>query len=124
MLQECHSLQDMNESNVMFYDFIVGGKKTPEEVAAWQLATVDVRDVADGHIRALEVPEAGGELAEPEAAEALGVATGVELAEPEAAFELAEPEAGELLGAEDASAVTVTVAGAGLSAAGPEPWRW
>ena len=61
MLQECHSLQDMNESNVMFYDFIVGGKKTPEEVAAWQLATVDVRDVADGHIRALEVPEAGGE---------------------------------------------------------------
>ncbi|KAI0088336.1 NAD-binding protein [Irpex rosettiformis] len=61
VLQECHSLKDINESNLVFYDYILSGKKTPEEVAAWQLAMVDVRDVADGHIRALEVPEAGGE---------------------------------------------------------------
>ncbi|KAI0826050.1 NAD-binding protein [Irpex lacteus] len=61
LVQKYSALKDINESNLVFYDYILSGKKSPEEVAAWQLAVVDVRDAALGHIRALEVPEAGGE---------------------------------------------------------------
>ncbi|KAH8109991.1 hypothetical protein DFH11DRAFT_1746818 [Phellopilus nigrolimitatus] len=48
-------------SVALFYEAILAQKKTPEELAKVQVSWVDVRDVSLGHVRALEVPAAGGQ---------------------------------------------------------------
>ena len=45
----------------LFYEALLTKTKTPEQLAGVQGGWVDVRDVAEGHVRALEVPEAGGQ---------------------------------------------------------------
>lgn len=53
------SIQDVNTSNLMVWSVISAGKDQsvpPTKGPCW----VDVRDVADAHVRALLVPEAGG----------------------------------------------------------------
>lgn len=45
----------------MFYDALFTNKKSLAELEGVQGSWVDVRDIADGHVRALEVPAAGGQ---------------------------------------------------------------
>lgn len=45
----------------MFYDALISKTKSPEDLKGAQGEWVDVRDVGEGHVRALEVPEAGGQ---------------------------------------------------------------
>ncbi|KAH6644881.1 dihydroflavonol-4-reductase [Boeremia exigua] len=56
---QLRSLDAVNTSNAVFRDMIVGKMKEsiPENAFQW----VDVRDVAFAHVRAMEVPEAGGQ---------------------------------------------------------------
>ncbi|KAI5117773.1 hypothetical protein M0805_003592 [Coniferiporia weirii] len=61
ILHEVHSPDALNSSVANFYEAVLTKRKTPEELSAVQNAWVDVRDVAEAHVRALEVPEAGGE---------------------------------------------------------------
>ncbi|KAH8110863.1 NAD-binding protein [Phellopilus nigrolimitatus] len=61
ILHEVSSPAALNSSVALFYEAILTQKKTPEELAEMQGSWVDVRDVALGHVRALEVPEVGGQ---------------------------------------------------------------
>ncbi|KAH8110872.1 NAD-binding protein [Phellopilus nigrolimitatus] len=61
ILHEVSSPAALNSSVGLFYEAILTQKKTPEELAEMQAPWVDVRDVALGHVRALEVPAAGGQ---------------------------------------------------------------
>ena len=60
MLHEISSPEGLNTSNHIFYESVLSGKKRPEELEAFQGEWVDVRDVSYAHVRAIEVPEAGG----------------------------------------------------------------
>ncbi|KAH8114298.1 hypothetical protein DFH11DRAFT_1508933, partial [Phellopilus nigrolimitatus] len=51
----------LNSSVALFYEAILMQKKTPEELAKVQVLWVNVHDVSLGHVRALEVPAAGGQ---------------------------------------------------------------
>ncbi|KAH8109989.1 NAD-binding protein [Phellopilus nigrolimitatus] len=61
ILHEVASPAALNSSVALFYEAILTQKKTPEELAKVQVSWVDVRDVSLGHVRALEVPAAGGQ---------------------------------------------------------------
>ncbi|KAL6830617.1 NAD(P)-binding protein [Trichoderma sp. SZMC 28015] len=53
------SLSTMNTSSWDIYRFLSGELDDVPDTACW--AFVDVRDLADAHVRALEIPEAGNE---------------------------------------------------------------
>ncbi|KAL5483356.1 hypothetical protein ACEPAI_8587 [Sanghuangporus weigelae] len=65
VLREVNSPADLNSSSAMFYDALVAkdNKATLEDLAPINIDCdwVDVHDVALCYVRALEVPEAGGE---------------------------------------------------------------
>ncbi|KAH8110868.1 hypothetical protein DFH11DRAFT_1880257 [Phellopilus nigrolimitatus] len=61
ILHEVSSPAALNSSVALFYGAILSQKKMPEEVAKMQNSWVDVREVALGHVRALEIPAAGGQ---------------------------------------------------------------
>ncbi|THH09440.1 hypothetical protein EW145_g2000 [Phellinidium pouzarii] len=61
ILHEVASPDALNSSVALFYEAILTKNKTPEELLAMQFGWVDVRDVARGHVLALESPRAGGE---------------------------------------------------------------
>ena len=51
-----------NDSNKLFHSAVFAPMdQVPEWLRNYQTGNVDVRDVADVHLRAMEVPEAGGE---------------------------------------------------------------
>ncbi|KAH8109995.1 hypothetical protein DFH11DRAFT_1746820, partial [Phellopilus nigrolimitatus] len=61
ILHEVASPAALNSSVAFFYEAILTQKKTPEQLASFQGSWVDARDVSLGHVRALEVPAAGGQ---------------------------------------------------------------
>lgn len=61
ILNDVPSPANLGTSMSMFYEALLSKTKSPEELASTSGGWVDVRDVADGHVRALEVPEAGGQ---------------------------------------------------------------
>lgn len=61
MLHDVASPAALNTSVRDFYDTVLRGTKTPEQLATFHDSWVDVRDVADAHVNALERPEAGGQ---------------------------------------------------------------
>ena len=61
VLHEVASPESLNTSVKDFYFSIVKHSKTPEQLAAFQGSWVDVRDLADAHVKAIEVPNAGGQ---------------------------------------------------------------
>ncbi|EJD07758.1 NAD-binding protein [Fomitiporia mediterranea MF3/22] len=60
-LNEVNSSSELGQSQSLFYEALLTKRKTPEQLAGVSGGWVDVRDVALGHVRALEVPEAGGQ---------------------------------------------------------------
>ncbi|KAL5521236.1 hypothetical protein ACEPAG_9159 [Sanghuangporus baumii] len=60
-INEIRSVADLGTSQAVFYDALLSKTKTPEDLKGVAAAWVDVRDVALGHARAIEVPEAGGQ---------------------------------------------------------------
>ncbi|EJD07759.1 D-lactaldehyde dehydrogenase [Fomitiporia mediterranea MF3/22] len=60
-LNEVHSPSDLGTSQAVFYEALLSKAKTLDELADFWAGWVDVRDVALGHVRALEVPEAGSQ---------------------------------------------------------------
>lgn len=60
MLHEISSTDQLNTSNKVFYDSVLSGKKKPEELEEFSGNWVDVRDVSDAHVKAIEVEGAGG----------------------------------------------------------------
>ncbi|EKM51496.1 uncharacterized protein PHACADRAFT_199005 [Phanerochaete carnosa HHB-10118-sp] len=60
-LHDVKRVEDLNTSMIAFYDAVIKGNKTPEEFATGGQSWVDVREVAVGHVRALQREEAGGE---------------------------------------------------------------
>lgn len=61
VLHEVSSPSALNFSAGMFYDVLFTNKKSLAELEGTRGSWVDVRDVAEGHVRALEVPAAGGQ---------------------------------------------------------------
>ncbi|KAH8104238.1 NAD-binding protein [Phellopilus nigrolimitatus] len=61
ILHEVASPAALNSSVALFYEAILTQKKTPEELAKVQVSWNDVHNVSLGHVRALEVPAAGGQ---------------------------------------------------------------
>ncbi|THH09441.1 hypothetical protein EW145_g2001 [Phellinidium pouzarii] len=62
ILHEVVAPDALNSSVAAFYEAIFTNHKTPAELAHTQAGWTDVHDVARGHVLALEVPAAGGEL--------------------------------------------------------------
>ncbi|KAL5532147.1 hypothetical protein ACEPAF_5711 [Sanghuangporus sanghuang] len=60
-INEISSAADLGTSQALFYEALLSKTKTPEDLKGVAGGWVDVRDVALGHARALEVPEAGGQ---------------------------------------------------------------
>ncbi|THH07729.1 hypothetical protein EW145_g3174 [Phellinidium pouzarii] len=61
ILHDVRSPEELNSSMALFYEAIFTKRKTLGELAQIQSGWVDARDVSLGHVRALEVPAAGGE---------------------------------------------------------------
>ena len=60
ILHEVKSPSSLNTSVKDFYEAIVSGSKPESVIQTFSGSWIDVRDVAEAHIRALEIPEAGG----------------------------------------------------------------
>lgn len=60
-INEISSVADLGTSQALFYEALLSKTKSPEDLKGVAGGWVDVRDVALGHARALEVPEAGGQ---------------------------------------------------------------
>ena len=60
ILHEIPSPSELNTSSKDWFDAVVKHTKTPEQLAAFQGSWVDVRDISLAHVKAIEVPEAGG----------------------------------------------------------------
>jgi len=60
VLHEVPDPDSLNTSAKLFYDYVVKGTHTAEQLASVQMSWVDVRDLALAHVRAVEVEEAGG----------------------------------------------------------------
>lgn len=61
MIHAIEKLQDLNTSNLEWYGVLYENAKDGEAAAISKYSWVDVRDVAEAHVVALEKPEAGGE---------------------------------------------------------------
>ncbi len=59
-IHEVASADELNTSVKDFYLAIFKHAKTPEQVAAFQGSWVDVQDVSQGHVKAIQKEEAGG----------------------------------------------------------------
>ncbi|EKM52532.1 uncharacterized protein PHACADRAFT_149258 [Phanerochaete carnosa HHB-10118-sp] len=60
-LQEVKRPEDLNTSILEFYGSVVKGTKTKEQLTNFSTGWVDVRNVSEAHVLALQKPEAGGE---------------------------------------------------------------
>ncbi|PBK61525.1 D-lactaldehyde dehydrogenase [Armillaria solidipes] len=63
-IHDASSLDSLNESARVWYSIVAkadSGGKSPEFLATQGSAWIDVRDLAEGHVRALEIPAAGDE---------------------------------------------------------------
>ncbi|VDB82649.1 unnamed protein product [Peniophora sp. CBMAI 1063] len=58
-IHEVHSADKLNTSQKMFFDILIG--TWPEAYDATGYTAVDVRDIALAHVRATQLPQAGGE---------------------------------------------------------------
>lgn len=61
MIHGVEKPEDLNTSDHEWFDALYRNTKSDEEVVASVNAWVDVRDIAEAHVVALEKPEAGGE---------------------------------------------------------------
>ncbi|TFK81177.1 NAD(P)-binding protein [Polyporus arcularius HHB13444] len=61
VLHEVDKPENLNESSRLWWDAVVAGKLSNEELATNGSAWVDVRDLAAAHVLATTTPEAGGE---------------------------------------------------------------
>jgi len=59
-IHEVASADELNTSVKDYYLAIFKHAKTPEQVASFEGSWVDVRDVSQGHVKAIQVEEAGG----------------------------------------------------------------
>ena len=59
-MHEVPSPSELNTSSKDWFMTIFHNTKTPEFLATFQNSWVDVRDLSYAHVKALEVPEAGG----------------------------------------------------------------
>ncbi|KAK0448421.1 uncharacterized protein EV420DRAFT_1566683 [Desarmillaria tabescens] len=63
-IHDASSVDSLNESARVWYTFVAtenSGGKSPEFLATQGSCWIDVRDLAEGHVRALETPAAGDE---------------------------------------------------------------
>ena len=61
MIHAIDKSDDLNTSNLEWFNALYKNTKKDEQVVAGVNSWVDVRDIADAHVVALEKPEAGGE---------------------------------------------------------------
>ncbi|RPD61332.1 NAD(P)-binding protein [Lentinus tigrinus ALCF2SS1-6] len=61
VLHEVDKPEHLNESLTLWWNAVVAGKLTDEELVTIGFGWVDVRDLATAHVRATTTPEAGGE---------------------------------------------------------------
>lgn len=61
MIHAIEKLEDLNTSTDEWYGVLYKNTKKDEQIVADVNSWVDVRDVAEAHVVALEKPEAGGE---------------------------------------------------------------
>ena len=61
MIHAVEKLEDLNTSAFRWYEVLFKNSKTDEKLVTSADSWVDVRDVAEAHVVALEKPEAGGE---------------------------------------------------------------
>jgi nucleoside-diphosphate-sugar epimerase len=61
MLHEIEKPEDLNTSALELFGVLLKNTQNDKEVVEGRYTWVDVRDIAEAHVAALEKPEAGGE---------------------------------------------------------------
>ena len=61
VLNDFASPSELGTSDALLYDVLMTKNKSQKELLDINGGWVDVRDVAEGHVLSLEVPEAGGQ---------------------------------------------------------------